>query len=125
MKFEADGAGMKVTLTQNLTDAEGNVTNGYTVTGKVTINPDAPSMKFEFPLVNYTGGAGAWLNSANPKGAHWTTALSEYEWIFVSHGGSNLSNINTNGFWLGAVANATAAGDSTDEVLAFHYILKQ
>ena len=125
LKFEADGAGMKVTLTQNLTDAEGNVTNGYTVTGKVTINPDAPSMKFEFPLVNYTGGAGAWLNSANPKGAHWTTALSEYEWIFVSHGGSNLSNINTNGFWLGAVANATAAGDSTDEVLAFHYILKQ
>lgn len=125
LKFEADGAGMKVTLTQNLTDAEGNVTNGYTVTGKVTINPDAPSMKFEFPLVNYTGGAGAWLNSANPKGAHWTTALSEYEWIFVSHGGSNLSNINTNGFWLGAVANATAAGDSKDEVLAFHYILKQ
>ena len=125
LKFEADGAGMKVTLIQNLTDAEGNVTNGYTVTGKVTINPDAPSMKFEFPLVNYTGGAGAWLNSANPKGAHWTTALSEYEWIFVSHGGSNLSNINTNGFWLGAVANATAAGDSKDEVLAFHYILKQ
>ena len=125
LKFEADGDGMKVTLIQNLTDAEGNVTNGYTVTGKVTINPDAPSMKFEFPLVNYTGGAGAWLNSANPKGAHWTTALSEYEWIFVSHGGSNLSNINTNGFWLGAVANATAAGDSKDEVLAFHYILKQ
>lgn len=125
LKFEADGDDIKVTLIQNLTDAEGNVTNGYTVTGKVTINPDAPSMKFEFPLVNYTGGAGAWLNSANPKGAHWTTALSEYEWIFVSHGGSNLSNINTNGFWLGAVANATAAGDSKDEVLAFHYILKQ
>ena len=125
LKFEADGDDIKVTLIQNLTDAEGNVTNGYTVTGKVTINPDAPSMKFEFPLVNYTGGAGAWLNSANPKGAHWTTALSEYEWIFVSHGGSNLSNINTNGFWLGAVVNATAAGDSKDEVLAFHYILKQ
>ncbi len=125
LKFEADGDDIKVTLIQNLTDAEGNVTNGYTVTGKVTINPDAPSMKFEFPLVNYTGGAGAWLNSANPKGAHWTTALSEYEWIFISHGGSNLSNINTNGFWLGAVANATAAGDSKDEVLAFHYILKQ
>ena len=86
---------MKVTLTQNLTDAEGNVTNGYTVTGKVTINPDAPSMKFEFPLVDYTGGVGKWLNKSNPKGAHWTTALSEYEWIFVSHGGSNLSNINT------------------------------
>lgn len=125
LKFEADGAGMKVTLTQNLTDAEGNVTNGYTVTGKVTINPDAPSMKFEFPLVDYTGGVGKWLNKSNPKGAHWTTALSEYEWIFVSHGGSNLSNINTNGFWLGAVANATAAGDSKDEVLAFHYVLKQ
>ena len=125
LKFEANGDDIKVTLIQNLTDAEGNVTNGYTVTGKVTINPGAPSMKFEFPLVNYTGGAGAWLNSANPKGAHWTTALSEYEWIFISHGGSNLSNINTNGFWLGAVANATAAGDSKDEVLAFHYILKQ
>ncbi|MEZ5005049.1 MAG: hypothetical protein R2738_01730 [Bacteroides graminisolvens] len=66
---EADGDDIKVTLIQNLTDAEGNVTNGYTVTGKVTINPDAPSMKFEFPLVNYAGGAGAWLNSANPKGS--------------------------------------------------------
>ena len=43
LKFEADGDDIKVTLIQNLTDAEGNVTNGYTVTGKVTINPDAPS----------------------------------------------------------------------------------
>ncbi|WP_321334041.1 hypothetical protein [uncultured Bacteroides sp.] len=125
LKFEADGDGIKATLTQNLTDAQGNVTTGYTVSGKVTINPDVPSLTFEFPLVNYTGGSGAWLNSTNPKGTYWTTALTENEWIFISHGGSTLSNINSNGFWLGAVSNANAAGDGKDEVLGFHYVLAE
>lgn len=124
IKFEADGAGIKATLKQDVYDANGVlVTAGYTVTGKVTINPDAPSLKFEFPLVDYTGSPAAWVNKENPKGAKWTTALAQYEWIFVSHGGNDLSNINTKGFWLGAVSNATAAGDSKDEVLAFHYVL--
>ena len=105
-------------------DASGNLTTaGYTVTGKVTINPDAPSIAFTFPLVDYTGSPGNWLNSANAKGANWTTALGTNEWIFASHGGSTLSNISSNGMWLGAVSNSKTAGDSKDEVLVFHYVV--
>jgi hypothetical protein len=63
------------------------------------------------------------LNTTNPKGANWTTALGTNEWIFASHGGATLSNIATNGMWLGAVSNSTAAGDSKDEVLVFHYVV--
>lgn len=124
IKFEANGSDIKATLTQDVYDASGKVTTaGYSVSGKVTINPDAPSLTFEFPLVNYTGSPGAWLNSENPKGANWTAPLGQNEWIFVSHGGSSLSTINTDGFWLGAVSNATAAGDTKNEVLGFHYVL--
>lgn len=125
IKFEADGSGIKATLTQDIYDANGVLTTaGYSVSGKVTINPDAPSLKFEFPLVDYTGSPANWVNKENPKGVNWTTSLSQYEWIFVSHGGNDLSNINTMGFWLGAVSNSTASGDSKDEVFAFHYVLK-
>lgn len=125
IKFEADGAGIKATLTQDMYDANGVlVTAGYSVSGKVTINPDAPSLKFTFPLVDYTGSPAAWANKENPKGVNWTTSLSQYEWIFVSHGGNDLSNINTMGFWLGAVSNSTASGDTKNEVFAFHYVLK-
>jgi hypothetical protein len=116
LKFEAAGSDIKVTLTQDLRDAAGNITTaGYTVSGKVTINPDIPSLTFEFPLVNYTGSPASWVNTTNSKGANWTKPLGTNEWIFVSHGGSSLSNINQNGFWLGAVSNSTAAGDAKDE----------
>jgi hypothetical protein len=125
IKFETSGSDIKATLTQDLNDGNGNITTGYSVSGKVVINPDVPSIKFEFPLVDYTGSPGNWLNKTNPKGTHWTQALTEKEWIFVSHGGSSLSNIDTNGFWLGCVSNATAAGDSKDELLVFHYVLAQ
>ena len=123
IKFEASGSDIKATLTQDLTDANGNVTTGYTVSGKVTINPDIPSLTFEFPLVNYTGSPASWVNSTNSKGVNWTKPLGTNEWIFVSHGSSSLSNINQNGFWLGAIANSTAAGDAKDEILGFHFIL--
>jgi len=125
LKFEADGAGIKVTLKQDVYDAGGAVAEtGKTITGKVVIDPDKPSMKFEFPLTDYTGSAGGWLNKDNPKGANWTKALELNEWIFVPHGGSSLSNIDTNGFWLGVVANAVAGGDTKDELLIFHYVKK-
>lgn len=123
LAFEADGSDIKVTLTQDLTDGDGIVTPGYTISGKVIIDPDALSLKFEFPLVDYTGSPAAWLNKTNPKGVHWTTALEEFEWIFVSHGGSTLANINENGLWLGCVSSAIAGGDGKDEVLAFHFIV--
>ena len=89
IKFEASGSDIKATLTQDVYDASGNlVTAGYSVSGKVTINPAIPSLTFEFPLVDYTGSPGAWVNKANPKGTNWTTSLGANEWIFVSHGGS-------------------------------------
>lgn len=124
LKFEANGSDIKVTLTQDLYDASGNVTTaGYTVSGKLTINPDVPSLKFEFPLVNYTGSAGSWLNTSNPKGINWKTPLAEYEWLYLPYGNATLGTIDTNGFWLGALSGSTAAGDAKDEILGFHYIL--
>ena len=124
IKFELAGSDIKAILTQDVYDADGNLTTaGYSVTGKVTINPDVPSMTFEFPLVNYTGSAGAWLNTSNAKGAYYTTPLGAKEWLFISHGGSSLSTIDTGGFWLGAISNATAAGDTKNEILGFHYVL--
>lgn len=124
IKFELAGSDIKAILTQDLYDADGNLTTaGYSVTGKVTINPDVPSMTFEFPLVNYTGSAGAWLNTTNVKGANYTTPLGTKEWLFISHGGSSLSTIDTSGFWLGVVSNAIAAGDKKDEILGFHFVL--
>jgi hypothetical protein len=70
--------------------------------------------------VDYSGTPAAWLDTTNPK----SLTGSEYDWYFVSHGGSNLSNINTNGFWLGKVSKSTAAQDDDDEVLIFHYIVQ-
>lgn len=126
IKFEAVGSEVKATLTQDVYNADGTLaTAGYTVSGKVVFNPDVPSVTFNFPLVSYVGSPAAWLLTTNAKGASWSKLLSTNEWIFVSHGGSDLSTIDSNGFWLGAVSNATGAGDSKDEVLAFHYILAQ
>ncbi|HNX89204.1 MAG TPA: hypothetical protein PKH58_08985 [Paludibacteraceae bacterium] len=126
IKFEANGSDIKATLKQDVYDASGNIaTAGYTISGKVTVNPDIPSLSFEFPMVNYTGSAGAWLNSENPKGANYTKALGQNEWLFVSHGGNTLSTIDTDGFWLGCVANAVAGGDSKDELLIFHFNLEK
>jgi len=126
IKFEASGSDIKATLTQNLYDASGNVTTtGYTVSGKVTINPDVPSIKFEFPLVNYTGSPGSWLNTTNPKGVNWATPLTEYEWLYLPYGSATLTTIDTNGFWLGALTGSTVAGDAKDEVLGFHFVLAQ
>lgn len=126
IKFEMNGSDLKYTLTQDLYDASGAlVTAGSAVSGKVTIDIDKPSLAFESPMVDYTGSAGAWLNKTNAKGVNWTKALGENEWIFVSHGGNDLSNIDANGFWLGCVSNATKGGDSKDELLIFHFVLAQ
>ncbi len=124
LKFEANGSDIKVTLTQDLYDASGNVTTaGYTVSGKLTINPDIPSIKFEFPLVDYTGSVGNWLNTTNPKGTNWAKPLATNEWLYLPYGNATLSTIDTNGFWLGAISKSTAGGDDKDEILGFHYVL--
>lgn len=124
LKFTKNGSDLMVTLTQDLLDANGNVTTaGYTISGKVIIDAEKPSMTFEFPLFDYSGSPASWVNKSNPKGVNWTKALTENEWIFVSHGGSDLSTIATTGFWLGAVANSVTSGDSKDELFAFHFVL--
>lgn len=89
--------------------------------GKVTINPDVPSITFEFPMVDYDGTAASWVGNKNDKGSYWTKSLGENEWIWVSHQtvGNNLSNIDEKGFWLGRVVNAAAAGDAKDEIIGF------
>jgi hypothetical protein len=55
-------------------------------------------------------------------GSYWTTPLASDEWIFISHAqvGNNLSNIDENGFWIGVVSQAAAAGGK-DEILAFWF----
>jgi hypothetical protein len=126
IKFEASGSDIKATLTQDLYDASGNVTTaGYSVSGKVKINPDIPSITFEFPLVNYTGSPASWLNTTNPKGVNYTTSLALNEWLYLPYGNATLTTIDTNGFWLGCISNSTAGGDSKDEILGFHFILAQ
>ena len=126
LKFEAVGSEVKVTFTQDVYNADGTLaTAGYTVTGKAVFNGDVPSITFEFPLVDYTGCPANWLNKDNPKGAYWSKYLAKNEWVYVSHGDATFNNIDTNGCWLGIVSNAIAAGDSKDEMLAFHYVLAQ
>lgn len=126
IKFEAAGADIMAVFKQDVYDADGNLLETQkTVSGKVVIDPDKATLTFEFPLVDYTGSPGGWLNRDNAKGANYTVALGNHEWLYAAFGGSTLANINTNGFWLATVANATAGGDSKNELLAFHWVLAQ
>ncbi|MDR2057614.1 MAG: hypothetical protein LBP83_04925 [Dysgonamonadaceae bacterium] len=112
LRFFMEGSTMKVELNQM---KEGTP---YSATGTVTIDPVNNILNIDIPLVDYTGTVAAWLGSTNPK----SLTGNEYDWYFVSHGGSNLGNIDSNGFWLGRVTNSIAAGDTSDEVLIFHYV---
>ncbi len=126
LKFEAAGADIMAVFKQDVYDADGNLLEAQkTVSGKVVIDTDKATLTFVFPLVDYTGSPGGWLNRDNAKGANYTVALGNYEWLYAAHGGSTLANINSNGFWLATVANATAGGDSKNELLAFHWVLAQ
>lgn len=124
LTFEQVGDQIKATLTQDLYNSDGTLaTSGYSISGKATFNPDIPSITFDFPLVDYTGSPGSWLTRNDPKGIYWTKLLGTNEWIYVSHGDATLSTIDTNGFWLGTVSQATGAGDSADQILAYHFVL--
>jgi len=114
LKFRLEGSNLKVDLAQT---KNGSL---FTATGDVTIDPTNKILNISIPLVDYAGTAASWLNTSNPK----SVSGSTNDWYFVSHGGSSLANIDTNGLWLGVVSNSVAAGDSKDEILAFHYVLK-
>jgi len=114
LKFRLEGGNLKVDLTQ--------LKNGvpFTATGDVIIDAEEKILNISIPLVDYAGSPASWLNTSNPK----SVSGSVNDWYFVSHGGSTLANIDTNGLWLGVVSNSIAAGDDKDEVLAFHYLVE-
>lgn len=122
LSFTKDGNALSAHLTYTKFDG-----TAVDVSGKVKINADAPSLTFEFPMVDYSGTPAEWVGSTNDQGAFWTTPLAQNEWIWVSHQivGNNLSNVNEKGFWLGRVSNATANGADKDEILAFWWTLAE
>ncbi|WP_262248836.1 hypothetical protein [Parapedobacter soli] len=91
----------------------------YSATGDVSIDTEGNILNIGIPLVDYSGTAAEWVGSTNDK----SVTGSTNDWYFVSHGGSNLGNIDAQGFWLGRVSQAKTQGDNNDEVLVFHYVL--
>lgn len=112
LRFYQDGSDIKVELKQKLEGKD------RTAVGTVKIDPDKSILNINIPLIDYAGTPAAWLSTTNTK----SITGSTNDWYFVGHGGSNLSNINTNGFWLGVVSNSVAAGDAKDEVLIYHFV---
>ncbi|PTN09090.1 hypothetical protein [Mangrovibacterium marinum] len=115
LSFTEEDGTIKLTLTQTKDGAP------YTATGDVVINADDNILNISIPLVDYAGTTASWLPTTNPKSITGDTS----DFYFVSHGGNNLANIDTEGFWLGVIANSTAAGDDKDEVVIYHYVLNQ
>lgn len=119
LSFKGTASNMTATLTY--TKADGTKVNE---TGKVTIDNDNSTLTFPFKLVDLTGATGDWLGSDNAaSGAYWSRkACAANEWIFAAHGKSNLATVGTEGFWLGRVSSAVAAGADKDELLLFHWV---
>ncbi|SFC02612.1 hypothetical protein SAMN05421747_103149 [Parapedobacter composti] len=113
LRFFMAGDQMKVELIQT------KAGQPHSAVGSVNIDTENNILNIDIPLVDYAGTVAGWLGTTNDK----SITGSTNDWYFVPHGGSNLSNIATNGFWLGRVANSTAAGDDNDEILIFHYVL--
>ncbi len=112
LSFTQEGDNIKLTLSQTKDGAP------YTATGDVVIDPENNILNINIPLVDYAGTAASWLPTTNTKSVTGDTN----DFYFVSHGGNNLSNVDTEGFWLGVVSNSTAAGDDKDEVLIYHFV---
>jgi len=129
LKFEASGSDIIATLTQDVYNTDGTLaTAGYTVSGKITINPDIPSITFGFPLVSYVGSPASWMNTDNSaKGAYFSKALGANEWLLDLVSGTSLSTIDTNGMCLGVVTNSltNVPADSKNEVLSFFWKVAQ
>lgn len=115
LRFELNGDKLNVTLNQIKEGVD------YSATGDVTINAADNILNISIPLVDYAGTAASWLGTVNDK----SPTGNSSDWYFVSHGGSNLSNIDTQSFWLGRYTSSVAAGDDNDEVLIFHYVLAE
>jgi hypothetical protein len=114
LTFRTDGDEIKVDVKQKKDGLD------YTASGTVKIDPDKNILTISVPLVDYAGTAANWLPTTNTK----SISGSKNDWYFVSHGGSNLSNIDSEGIWLGVISSSIASGDTKDEVLIFHFIKK-
>jgi hypothetical protein len=114
LTFRLENGDLKVDLAQTKNGSP------FTDTGDVIIDAENKILNINIPLIDYAGTAASWLNTSNPK----SVSGSTNDWYFVSHGGSTLGNIDTNGLWLGVVSNSIAAGDDKDEVLIFHYVVE-
>jgi hypothetical protein len=114
LTFRQEGDEIKVDVKQKKNGV------GFTATGSVKIDPDKNILNISIPLVDYAGTAASWLPSTNAK----CISGNKNDWYFVSHSGSNLSNIDTQGLWLGVVANSVVGGDTKDEVLIYHFLKK-
>jgi len=112
LSFRQDGNDIKADLKQTLDGKR------YEATGTVTIDPDKNILNISIPLVDYKGTAAEWLPTTNTK----SVSGSKNDWYFVSHGGANLNNVDTQGLWLGVVSNSIAEGDTKDEVLVYHFV---
>lgn len=127
LSFAANGTEVMATLTQDVYNADGTLSKaGYTVTGKVTIDPTIPSLTFDFPLVNFTGSPASWVVTNDAMGKYFTTPLASNEWLIDLVSGTSLSTIDTNGMSLGAVdASLSAPGGAKNEVLSFFWKVSQ
>lgn len=116
-----NGKAPDMTATLVYTNAEGKKVSA---SGPVTIDNDNSTMTFAFDMTSFAGtGVEMFKTNNSGFGAYWTKPLSTYEWPLVSHGGSNLGNVSANGFWLGYVSQAMAAGSGANELTVFHWIL--
>lgn len=103
--FFMDGSDIKCTKTQA----------GVSETSTVVIDPEAGTLTFGMELINYDGSPASWL----PRGGDGVV------WHFVPHGGSNLTNLATNGLWLGFENSKPGENDKPDgETTILHYVVQ-
>lgn len=108
--FTDEGDELGVSVSQTLYDADGNVVDAdFTATGTAVIDVENKTLTFDIPLIDYTGSAAAWLETNGNDGL----------WYFVPHAGSNLSNVDSNGLWLGY-----GTPDNDSETTILHYIVE-
>lgn len=114
LAFTEESGVIKLTLNQKKEGVD------YSAKGDVLIDAAKNILNISIPLVDYAGTPAAWVGTTNEKSVTGNT----HDWYFVSHDGATLANIATKGFWLGKVSNSIAAGDTKDEILLFHFVVK-
>ncbi|MDE6654095.1 MAG: hypothetical protein K2K37_06880 [Muribaculaceae bacterium] len=137
--WNEDVANVAKSTALTFTDANGQIMASLSYTkqdgtqvnesGVVTVKEvgNAYALNIPFDMVDFSNTAASWLPINDEKGPYYTFPLDIHDWLWVSHSavGNNLSNVDENGFFLGAVSNAVAGGNDKDELLVFWWKLKQ